>query len=409
MKLTDTACKNAKPKDKPYKLSDGGGMYLHVKPHGSKLWRLKYRMHGKENTLGLGSYPETSLAEAREEREKIRKLIKAGIDPSLARKEEKLQARESSENTFELVAREWHEHQKARWTERHGNDVLHRLEMDVFPEIGPFPIRSITPNQVLKCIQKIEDRGAHELARRALQVCGQVFRYGIPRNYVESDPTRDLKPKESLKPFKKEHFACFDVKELPEFLGALNRNKKRLYPQTIRAIKLLMLTFVRTSELIGAKWEEIDLEAGQWLIPAERMKMRRDHIVPLSRQAVELLREQQESTGSWEWVFPNLVKPKNHMSNNTILMALKRMGYGGKMTGHGFRALAMSNIKEQLGYRHEVIDRQLAHAHKNKVDAAYDRAQFLKERTEMMQRYADFLDALASGGKVIHGDFKRRA
>lgn len=382
-------------------------MYLEIMPHGSKLWRLKYRFNGKENRIGLGSYPETSLKEAREKREAARKLLSSGMNPAQAKKDNKRQSRLNAGNTFEAIAREWHEHNKGRWTETHAQDILRRLEVDIFHEFGHRPVKEITPPEILDALRKIENRGAHEIARRAMQNCGQVFRYAVATGRAESDPTRDLKG--ALKPFKKTHFAALDSKELPAFLDTLNRNEARLYPQTIRAVRLLMLTFVRTSELIGARWEEIDLDAAQWEIPAERMKMRKPHIVPLSRQVVEILKEQHELTGRWEWVFPNQVRPKTHMSNNTILMALRRMGYQGKTTGHGFRALAMSTIKEELGYRHEVVDRQLAHAQRNKVDAAYDRAQFLSERKKMMQEWADYLEGLHTVGTVIKARFKKRA
>ena len=400
MTLTDTHCKTAKPKEKAYKLSDGGGLYLEVMPHGSKLWRLKYRYLGKENRISLGSYPEVSLKEARDKRDSAKKKLIEGVDLAQHKKKEKQLIVLNAAKTFELVAREWHEHSKERWTPTYANDLLHRLEMDIFPEIGRRPIRDITPAEILSVIRKIEDRGASEIARRSMQTCGQIFRYAVGTSRIESDPTRDLKG--LLKPFKRSHFASLEINELPNFIDILNRNEARLYAQTIRAIKLLMLTFVRTRELIGATWNEINLEQAIWEIPAERMKMRKPHIVPLSKQVIELLQEQKELTGKWKWVFPNLVRPSDHMSNNTVLMALKRMGYGKKMTGHGFRALAMSTIKEKLGYRHEVVDRQLAHAPRNKVDRAYDRAQFLDERKVMMQKWADYIDTLAvSGGKVI--------
>ncbi len=405
MKLTDITCRNAKPRTAPYKLADGGGMYLHIMPHGSKLWRLKYRHLGKENTLSLGSYPQTSLQEARALRESAKATLKGGIDPSSAKKSLKQQKLLSAENTFESIAKEWHQNNLARWTEGHARDILHRLGMDLFPYIGMRPIRDISPPEILSAIRKIEARGAHELARRALQCAGQVFRYGVATSRLESDPTRDLKG--VLKPFRKNHFAALETKQLPDFLQVLEKNEVRLYPQTIRAVKLMMHTFVRTSELIGARWEEIDLEKGIWEIPASRMKMRKPHIVPLSSQVIEIFKEQKELTGSWEWVFPNQVRPKKHMSNGTIISAIRRMGYQGKMTGHGFRALAMSTIKEHLGYRHEVVDRQLAHAPRNKVDAAYDRAAFLDERTIMMQCWSDYLDTVASEGKVFTISEKR--
>lgn len=409
MKLTDTACKAAKPKERPYKLADGGGMYLEVMPHGSRLWRLKYRMHGKEKRLSLGAYPETTLAEARAQRDAARKLLKAGADPSQNRKDEKLQARQNADNTFRAVALEWHEHFKTRWTERYGVHLLRRMEMDLFPEIGSRPIGSITPPQLLDAMRKIESRGAHEIARRALQICGQVFRFAIVTGRAERDPAADLRG--ALKPATHSHYAALDSKDLPEFLQALERNDARLYPQTRHAVRLLMLTFVRTSELIQAKWDEFDLEHAEWVVPAARMKMRKPHIVPLSRQAVALLKAQKAETAhlNTDWLFPNAVRPKKSMSNNTILFALGRLGYRGKATGHGFRALAMSTIKEKLHYRHEVVDRQLAHAPKSKIDAAYDRAAFLDERKKMMQHWSDYLDVAASQGKVVAGQFGKAA
>jgi integrase len=260
---------------------------------------------------------------------------------------------------------------------------------------------------MLHTLQKIEKRGAHEMSRRAMQYCSQIFRYAIVTGRAERNPTADLKG--ALKPVKHGHFAALDVKDLPEFLQAIESHEVRLFIQTRLAIRLMMLTFVRTGELIKAKWDEFDLDTGEWNIPAERMKMRRPHIVPLSKQAIVVLRELQKLSGNRDYVFASAAKPRQHMSNNTILKALERIGYKGRMTGHGFRALAMSTIKENLGYRHEVVDRQLAHAHANKVDAAYDRAKFLPERRKMMQEWADYLDDVASGGKVIVGKFKKSA
>lgn len=407
MHLTNTACKNAKPADKPYRLADGGGMYLEVMPNGSRYWRLKYRFADKEKRLAFGVYPQVSLAEARECREAAKKQLAGGIDPSIAKQENKRQNAMNAENTFEAVAREWHEHQKARWSPAHATDILYRLEKDVFPILGNRPIADIKAPHILDNLRKIEKRGAHEMARRAVQYCGQIFRYAIVTGRADRDPTGDLRG--ALQPVPHGHYAAIDADELPEFLQTLANNDARLYIQTRLAVRLLMLTFVRTGEMIGAKWDEIDLDGGQWAIPAERMKMRRPHIVPLSKQAVEVLREQQKLTGQWEWVFPNQIHPRKHMSNNTVLCALKRLGYKGRMTGHGFRALAMSTIKEKLDYRHEVVDRQLAHAPRNKVDAAYDRAQFLTERRKMMQEWADYLDAVAGGGKVVVGKFRKLA
>lgn len=404
--LTNTCCLKAKPKTKAFKMADGEGMYLEITPSGGKYWRLKYRFGNKEKKLALGVYPEVSLAEARERRFDARKLLAAGIDPSEARQEQKRTALLNAANTFEAVAREWHEHNKGGCSAKHAGNLLHRLELDIFPEIGHHPIASVTARQILEALRKIEKRGAHEIARRARQICGQVFRYAVVTDRAERNPVPDLQG--ALKPFKQGHYAALEANDLPEFLAAMERNDGRLYMPTRCATRLLMLTFVRTSELIEANWTEFNLEAGEWIIPAERMKMRRPHIVPLSRQAISILNDMKQLTGKWEWVFPNQAHPRKHMSNATILRALLRMGYKGKMTGHGFRALAMSTIKEKLGYRHEVVDRQLAHAPRNKIDAAYDRAQFLPDRRKMMQEWADYLDDIQKNPAiVIQRDIKK--
>lgn len=405
MKLTDKACKAAQGKDKPYKLADGGGMFLDVRPNNSKYWRLKYRLHGKEKLLALGVYPDITLLNARKKRDEAKALIREGIDPSLEKRTKKLTNQVKSENSFEAIARDWHDHNKAKWTESYAAEVLNRMEKDVFPSLGVYPITDIVPPLILQTMRKIEARGAHEIARRTLQCTGQVFRYAIGEGKAESDPTRDLVGQ--LKPFKKSHYAALDIKQLPEFIQTLDKNDARLYAHTRRAMKLLMLTFVRTSELIQAKWSEFDLDEGLWIIPAERMKSRKDHIVPLSRQAIEILKEQQEMTGKWDWVFPNQVRPAKSMSNNTILKALERMGYKGAMTGHGFRALARTAIRENLRYDSEVIEKQLAHKTSNPLGEAYDRTKFLDERKPMMQDWADYLDAI-SQPKVIQGDFVKR-
>ncbi len=406
MPLTDIKIKKAGAKEKAYKLSDGKGLYLEIRPNGSKYWRYKYRFVGKEKLLALGVYPETSLAEARGRLLRARKLLENGIDPSQDKKKKKALAKENAENTFEVIAREWYDNRKSRWRKRYAEEIITRLEKDIFPEIGSFPILEIEPPLLLQVIRKIENRGAHELAKRQLQKCGEIFRYAIAIGKAQRDPSQDIK--EALKPVKKEHFAALDVGELPEFIAALERNDARLYQSTRNALKLIMLTFVRTSELINARWEEINFDKKEWIIPTERMKMGREHIVPLSRQAIEVLENQKILAGHWPLVFPSSVKPRNSISNNTILGALKRLGYQGRMTGHGIRALAMSGIKQELGYRHEVVDRQLAHVPRNKIDKAYDRALFLNERKVMMQEWADYLDEVANSGVTISGDFVNR-
>jgi integrase len=405
--LTTKQIDHAKPIDKLYRIFDAFGLYVEIHPNGSKYWRMKYNFLGKERRFALGKYPEVTLLEAREKRDQARKLLAQSIDPAAEKKDRRNAALANLATTFELVAREWHENHKERWSERHNANIMNRLEMDLFPQIGKLPIADIKAIQVLDVLRRIEGRGAHETARRSLQYCGQIFRYAVITERCARDVTVELKG--ALKPFRKGHFNAIEVDELPDFLRNFARNDARLFPQTRHALQLMMLTFVRTGELVGAKWEEFNFETREWNIPIARMKMRRAHLVPLSNQAIAVLEQQKELSGKCEWVFPNIAYPKKHMSNCTILGALKRLGYGGRMTGHGFRALAMSTIKEKLGYRHEVVDRQLAHAPASKVDAAYDRAKFLSERKIMMQQWADYLDMVAQTGKIIHVDFARTA
>lgn len=394
MALTDAQCRNAKSAEKVRRIFDGKGLHLEILPNGNKYWRLKYYYAGKEKRLALGVYPEVSLAEARDRTLNARRQLRDGDDPLTLKKQRVDQIKLDTANSFELIGREWHEHQKERWSEKHAKDILFRLEKDIFPVIGRMPVKEITPHTLLKNLQLIEKRGAHEMARRAQQYCDQIFRFAIITSRLERNPATDIKG--ALKPYKKGHYASFETKELPGFIAALKRNDARLFPQTRLGIELMMLTFVRTGELIKSKWSEFDLEDKTWRIPAERMKMRRPHLVPLSTQAIAILVQLKPVTGHSEWVFASYAKPRQHMSNNTILKAIDALGYKGEMTGHGFRALAMSSIKEKLGYRHEVIDRQLAHAHKSQNDAAYDRAQFLDERRKMMQDWADYIDSLTA-------------
>lgn len=276
MKLTNIACKNAKPKDKVYKLSDGAGMYLQVMPNGAKYWRLRYRFGGRERQLALGVYPETTLQMARDKRLAARRLVNEDIDPGLEKKKRKQQIAKDAANTFKVIAEEWVQHNSETWSENHARTVRRRLEMDIYPKIGNIPIKEINAPLLLPVMRAIEKRNAHEMARRALQYCGQIFRYAIVTGRSERDVAADLKG--ALKPFKRSHFAAMDAEELPEFLQVLERNEARLFPQTIIAVKLLMLTFVRTSELIKATWDEFDFERKMWVIPAERMKMKRPHI-----------------------------------------------------------------------------------------------------------------------------------
>ena len=312
-------------------MADGGGMYLEVMPTGSKYWRLKYRFQELEKRLALGVYPEISLADARNRREAARKQLAHGIDPSADKQEKKKAALLNAKNTFEALAREWHEKNIAKWTEKTAKDTLYRLETYVFPDIGKIPVRDLTAPRLLETIRKIEARPAFDIARRMRSVCEQVFAYGIGTGRADRNIAADLKG--TLEAFKRGHFKAISTDQIPEFLAALKKNDARLFPQTIRATTLLMLTFVRTSELIQSTWDEIDLKKAVWEIPAERMKMRKPHTVPLSRQAIEILQEQREHTRLFNtnYVFPSQIEPRKPMSNGTILGAIKRLGYGGKM------------------------------------------------------------------------------
>lgn len=408
MKLTNTACQAAKPKEKPYKLSDGGGLYLEITPTGSKLWRLKYRFLGKEKRLALGAYPIVSVAEARAGREKAKRNLANNIDPSDAKRDGRRQAVREANNTFQAVALEWHDKQKEHWSEGYGEKIMRILTMNIFPYIGHRPIAQITPPELLECLLKIVDRKAYDIAGRAKQICGMVFRYGIQSGKCERDSAADLKG--AWKPRKTKHYATIDAKDIPDFIHTLERNEARLFERTRRALMFSMLTFARPGEIRQAQWSEIDWDAKEWQIAAHKMKMRRDHIVPLCKQALKILEEQKAETGhlNTDWVFPSQVKPKQAMSDGTLTKAIERLGYGEKMVAHGFRALARTTIREKLGYDPEVIEKQLAHKTRNPLGEAYDRTQFLSERKKMMQDWADYLDGLASGGQVIPHNFKKQ-
>ena len=420
--LSELQVKNAKPKDKPYKLSDGGGLFVEVMPSGSRIWRWKFRQaNGKENALTFGPYPEITLQDAREKRLAARRLVLQGIDPAKHRDDAKRLLKERAANTFEKIAREWHANRVPTWSERTAKNVLQRLEADIFPAIGRKPIDELKHLDVIAALRKIEERGASEIAHRQKAVCATIFSYAIQCGFTERNLVTDMK--DVLKTVRAGHFAAIETDELPQFLAILDRNEARMFAPTRIALRLMLLCFVRTSELIETPWSEIDLERGEWIIPWQRMKRGKltvnpdmtNHHVCLSRQALALLRELHAITGRSKYLFPNQRDHEKPISNNTILVALGRMGYKGKMTGHGFRALAMSTIKERLGYRHEVVDRQLAHAPKDKVASAYDRAQFLAERRRMMQDWADYIDAVSGKGAppqtprltLVSGEFSR--
>jgi integrase len=387
MPLTDTAIRNAKPQSKPYKVADGDGMFLLIHPSGSKYWRLKYRYTGKEKLLALGTYPEVTLAEARERRTQARKVLAAGNDPSEVKKEAKRLVTLKAENNLEAIAREWYAQHLHEWAAHYARDVINRLETHIFPKLGSRPIADITATDLLSCLKVIEKSGALDMAQRMMQTCGQVFRYAIVTGRINQNPVNDLKG--ALKTPVRKHHAHLKANELPEYLQKLEAYDGD--PQTKLALKLLLLTFVRTTELRGALWQEINFDNAEWRIPASRMKMKDPHIVPLCTQAIAVLRELQRHSGNREHVFPNQARPTKCMSENTMLFALYRMGYHSRATGHGFRATACTILYEN-GFTEDLVERQLAHAKRNKVRAAYDHAQFIEPRRKMMQWWGDYLD-----------------
>lgn len=389
MSLSDAKVRNAKPKAKPYKIADGEGLFLLVMPSGSKYWRLKYFFAGKEKLLALGVYPEVALADARDRRAQARKALAAGNDPTETKKDAKRLATLRSSNAFEVVAREWFEKRKHEWAPASAELALARLERHILPTLGQRPIAEITAPEVLAMVRKVEDRGTLETARRIMQMCRQVFMYAIATGRAERNPIPDLRG--ALKTPVAKHYSFLKANELPVFLRKLEAYDGE--PQTKLALRLLLLTFVRTTELRGANWTEIDWDKAEWRIPADRMKMREVHIVPLSRQAIAVLRELEKHSGNRQHVFPNQHNSATFMSENTMLYALYRLGYHSRTTGHGFRSTA-STILNENGFRADVIERQLAHTERNIVRAAYNHAQYLPERRKMMQWWADYLEAL---------------
>jgi len=400
MKLTNTTVSKAKPKAKPYKLADGGGMYLEVMPSGSKYWRMKYRYAGKEKRLAFGVYPDTTLIAAREKREQARKLLANGSDPGAVKQIQKRQAKVASANTFEAVAREWVENRSNDWTEGHKALTLRTLEQDAFPSLGHRPIAEITPAELLATMRAIEKRGALEIANRVLQRSSSVFRFAIATDRCNGNPATELRG--ALKSPKRRHYTTIEKGDFPQLLRDIDGYQGS--PMTTHALQLMAMTFTRTGELIEAAWSEIDLDHAEWLIPAERMKMHRPHLVPLSQQAVAVLREAKKLSGDRKFVFPNRNDPTRPASKAIILRALGRMGYRGKMTGHGFRSAAstiLNEYKTKWGIHQDAIELQLAHVENNASRAAYNFAEYLDERRTMMQLWADYLDTLKTGAQVI--------
>ena len=406
MPLTDTAIRKAKPADKPQRLPDGGGLYLELSPAGGKWWRLKYRFDGKEKRISLGTYPDTSLASARDKRDAARKLLAAGVDPGEHRKAEKAAGDDKAANSFEVVAREWLAKHSPTWAASHGDKIAARLERDMFPWIGRRPIADITAKDLLATINRIADRGAIETAHRALQNCGQVFRYAIVTGRADRNPATDLRG--ALPPVKPSHHAA--ILE-PAAIGGLLRAIDGYQGGFVTkcALRLAPLLFVRPGELRQAEWVEIDLNAAEWNIPADKMKTGEPHLVPLAPQAVAILRDLYALTGHGRYVFPSVRTASRPMSDNAVLSALRRMGFAkDEMTGHGFRAMARTVLDEVLHFRPDYIEHQLAHAVRDPNGRAYNRTAHLAERRKMMAAWADYLDALRENtGTVL--TFKRKA
>jgi len=399
--LTDMKVRNAKPEVKPRKLFDGRGPFLLVTPGGGKWWRHKYRFGGRAKTLSLGIYPDVGLREARERRDEARKLLAAGVDPGVERKATKAAkaaevARETA--TFDIVAREWFAKQSLAWAPGHAETVIRRLERDVFPTVGGRPVGEITAVELLEVLRRVEARGTLETAHRIHQICGQVFRYAIATARASRDPSADLRG--ALPPVRETHHAALTKPaDVAALLRAINGYQGTFVVRC--ALRLAPLVFVRPGELRKAEWSEFDLDGLIWRIPAERMKLRQAHLVPLSQQALEILRELNPLTGNGRYVFPSARTTARPMSENAITAALRRMGYEqGMMTGHGFRTMASTLLNEQ-GAPADAIERQLAHAERDGVRDAYNRAQYLTERRHMMQRWADYLDYLTAGEVVL--------
>ncbi len=397
MALTDTAVKNAKPTDKPRKLFDERGLFLLVAPAGGKWWRLKYRFDGKEKRLSLGVYPDVNLKDARNRRDAARKLLADGIDPSENRKAQKAAKQDRAANSFEVVAREWYAKQAPTWAPSHGDKIIRRLERDVFPWLGARPIADVLARDLLPVLRRIESRGAPETARRALSNCGQVFRYAVATGRAERDPSGDLRG--ALTPAKSKHFAAItEPKQAAELLRTLDGYQGTL--TVTCALRLAPLVFVRPGELRKAEWAHIDLDAAEWRYTVSKTKTA--HIVPLATQAVTILREIHALTGAGRYVFPSARGNGRPMSENAVLVALRRLEVGkDEMSGHGFRAMARTILDEVLGVRPDLIEHQLAHAVRDPNGRAYNRTAHLAERKKMMQQWADYLDKLKAGADVI--------
>ncbi|WP_213732136.1 tyrosine-type recombinase/integrase [Citrobacter europaeus] len=386
MPLNDMQIRRAKPEAKAYTLGDGQGLSLLIEPNGSKSWRFRYRFAGKPKMISLGVYPTITLADARSRRDDARKLVAEGKNPSEVRKEQKIALQTESESAFEKIATEWHQMKSAKWSEGYASDIMEAFQNDIFPYVGTRPIGEIKPLELLNVLRKIEKRGALEKMRKVRQRCSEVFRYAIATGRAEFNPAADLSS--ALDVHQSNHFPFLKADEIPDFLRALDGyTGSRL---VLIATKLLMITGVRTIELRAALWSEFDLDNAIWEIPSERMKMRRSHLVPLSTQALDLLNELKIMTGNYRYVFPGRNDPNKHMSEASINQVIKRIGYAGRLTGHGFRH-TLSTILHEQGFESSWIEMQLAHVDKNSIRGTYNHAQYLEMRRGMLQWYSDYL------------------
>jgi integrase len=394
--LTDAAVRNAKPQAKAFKLSDGGGLYLEVLPTGGKSWRMKYRLNGQEKRIVFGLWPDVTLKQARQRRDEARSLVAGGIDPGASIKQEKAEARANAV-TFEKVAREWLAKISPTWVDSHADKMTRRFEVELFPWLGALPIKDIKAAELLAVIRRIEARGAKDTARRMMQSTGQVFRYAVACGLAERDISADLRG--ALQPRNvKHHASVTDPKEVARLLRFIENYTGSFVVRC--ALRLAPLVFLRPGELRKGEWSEIDLDKAEWRIPAERMKMKEQHLVPLSTQALAILRELHPLTGSGKYIFPGRGSAAIPMSENTLNAALRYLGFDKtEMTSHGFRSMA-STLLNELGWPHDAIERQLAHGERDTVRAAYNFAQYLPERRKMMQAWADYLDTLKAGAKV---------
>lgn len=400
MPLTDLEIRRSKPREKPYTLNDGSGLSLLIEPNGSKGWRFRYRFDGKPKMLSLGTYPLVSLTDARQKRDEAKKLVASGINPSDVRKRDKQERQNEIGNTFEAIAREWYEKRTDRWSAGYAEEMMKTFETDVFPFIGGRPIAEIKPMELMGVLSRLDERGATEKLRKVRQRCGEVWRYAIVTGRAEYNPAPDLVS--AFVPHKKEHYAFLKHEELPEFFRTLNTYSGSIVVKL--AMRLQVLTGLRPGELRQGEWAEIDFEKRLWEVPPSRMKKRRPHCVPLSAQAIAILEQLKPITGHYQFIFPGRIHHSKPMSEMAMNVLIRRIGYAGRVTGHGFRD-TMSTILHEQGYNTAWIETQLAHVDKNSIRGTYNHAQYLDGRREMLQWYADYMDVLEHGENVVHGRF----